>query len=346
MSNPKVSVVIPMYNTEKYIRQCLISVLSQKFQDYEVIIVDDCSSDGGIAEVERLIPHFDDRLKLIRRSKQSGCAGIPRNEGIKAAAGKYIVFLDSDDMLLPTTLMNYFEIAEATKADVLHTEKVLVFHDDGKRQFSRDKLVPAANEAGDFVEDITFETNDLTERIKRYHSKYFFWAPWGKLFRREFLLKNDITFPAMKMSEDMIFCFKCLFFAKKYVRIPQIAYIYRERQGSFMRSHSNAETEMNKWLTVIVEGITLLDEFMAKHKFFNEHLDLRYLVVDFFMKQHFDFLKNLLDSLKTYEIEYLVYRYLNKNEVKCPALTAYLFTEMRDRQKYLTDQPNANNTQY
>ena len=346
MSNPKVSVVIPMYNTEKYIRQCLISVLSQKFQDYEVIIVDDCSSDGGIAEVERLIPHFDDRLKLIRRSKQSGCAGIPRNEGIKAAAGKYIVFLDSDDMLLPTTLMNYFEIAEATKADVLHTEKVLVFHDDGKRQFSRDKLVPAANEAGDFVEDITFETNDLTERIKRYHSKYFFWAPWGKLFKRDFLLKNDITFPAMKMSEDMIFCFKCLFFAKKYVRIPQIAYIYRERQGSFMRSHSNAETEMNKWLTVIVEGITLLDEFMAKHKFFNEHLDLRYLVVDFFMKQHFDFLKNLLDSLKTYEIEYLVYRYLNKNEVKCPALTAYLFTEMRDRQKYLTDQPNANNTQY
>ena len=66
MSNPKVSVVIPMYNTEKYIRQCLISVLSQKLQDYEVIVVDDCSRDGGVAEVEKLIPHFDDRLKLIR----------------------------------------------------------------------------------------------------------------------------------------------------------------------------------------------------------------------------------------------------------------------------------------
>ena len=319
-----------MYNTEKYIRQCLISVLSQKLQDYEVIVVDDHSSDGSIAEVEKLIPHFDGRLKLIRRDKQSGCAGIPRNEGIKAANGKYIVFLDSDDMLLPTTLMNYFEIAEATKADVLHTEKVLIFHDDGKRAFSRDELVPAANEAGEFVEDITFETNDLAERIKRYHEKYFFWAPWGKLFKRDLLLRNNIIFPSMKMSEDMIFCFKCLFLAKRYVRIPQITYIYRERQGSFMRSHSDAEAEINKWMSVIVEGMNSLDEFMSKQKFFDKHLDLRYLVTDFFMKQHFEFLKNLLDSLKPHEIECLVYRYLNKNEVKCPALTSYLFTEMRN----------------
>ena len=328
-SIPKVSIIIPMYNTEKYIRQCLISILSQKFQDYEVIVVDDSSKDGSVAEVEKLIPHFEGKLNLIRRDKQSGCAGIPRNEGIRVAQGKYIVFLDSDDMLLPTTLRDYFDIAEATRADVLHTEKVLVFHDDGKRQFSRDELVPAANEAGDFVDDITVETNDLSERIKRYHEKYFFWAPWGKLFRREFLIKYNITFPSMKMSEDMIFCFKCLYLAKRYIRIPQITYIYRERQGSFMRSHSSAEAEIDKWMTVIIEGINILDDFMSGQKFFNKHLDLRYLVIDFFVKQHFDFLKNLLDSLKPHEVEYLVYRYLSKNDVKCSALTAYLFAEMK-----------------
>ena len=133
----------------------------------------------------------------------------------------------------------------------------------------------------------------------------------------------------MKMSEDMIFCFKCLYLAKRYVRIPQITYIYRERQGSFMRSHSDAETEIDKWMTVIIEGINILDDFMAEQKFFNKHLDLRYLVIDFFVKQHFDFLKNLLDSLKPHEIEYLVYRYLSKNDVKCSALTAYLFAEMK-----------------
>lgn len=327
---PKISIVIPMYNTEKYIRQCLISVLTQKFQDYEVIIVDDCSKDNSVAEVEKLTEHFDGRLKLIKRDKQSGCAGIPRNQGIKAAKGKYIVFLDSDDMLLPTTLRDYFTIAEETKADVLHTEKVLIFNDDGKREFKRDELVLAANEAGDFVEDITFENNDLAERISRYHKKFFFWPPWGKFFKRDLLIKNNITFPAMRMSEDMIFCFKCLCLAKNYVRIPQITYIYRERQGSFMRSHTDAETEMNKWLGVMVEGTNLLDEFMSRIKFFDENLDYRYLVIDFFVKQHFGFLKNLLSNLKPHEIEYLIYRYLNKNSAKTQALTAYLFAEMAD----------------
>ena len=334
MTNTKVSVIVPMYNTEKYIRQCLISVLSQKLMDFEVIVIDDCSKDNSVIEVEKLIPHFDGRLNLIRREVNSGCAGIPRNEGIKAAKGKYIVFLDSDDMLLPNTLRDYFEIAESTKADVLHTEKVLIFHDDG-REFRRDELVLAANEAGDFVEDITFETKDLIERIKRYHQKYFFWPPWGKFFRRDFLMKNNIDFPTMKMSEDMIFCFKCLALAKNYVRIPQITYIYRERQGSFMRSQSNAETEMNKWLKVIVEGFKNLDDFMANHKFFNEHLDMRYLVIDFFMKQHFEFLKNLLDSLKPHEIEYFVYKYLKKNPLDSAALIAYLFTEMKNRENVL-----------
>ena len=325
---PAVSIIIPMYNTEKYIRKCLISVLSQKFEDFEVIVVDDCSKDSSVAEVEKFLDHFDGRLKLIKRDKQSGCAGIPRNQGIKAARGKYIVFLDSDDMLLPTTLRDYVEIAEETKADVLHTEKVLVFHDDGKREFKLNELVLAANEAGDFVEDVTFETDNLAERIQRYHKKYYFWPPWGKFFRRELLTKNNIEFPAMKMSEDMIFCFKCLCLAKKYVRIPNITYIYRERQGSFMRSHNDAEIEMNKWLNVIIDGTNILDDFMSKMKFFNENLDLRYLVVDFFVKQHFEFLKNLLSSLKPHEIEYLVYRYLNSHSAKTQALNSYLFSEM------------------
>ena len=324
-TNPDVSVIIPMFNTEKYIRQCLISVLSQKLQNFEVIVVDDRSKDNSVAEVEKLIPHFDGRLKLIKREVNSGCAGIPRNDAIKLARGKYIVFLDSDDMLLPTTLRDYFEIGEATRADVLHTEKVLIFQDDG-REFKRDELVLAANETGDFVEKITFETKDLTERIKRYHQKYFFWPPWGKCFRRDFLIKNNIEFPSTKMSEDMIFCFKCLALAKNYVRIPQITYIYRERQGSFMNTKSGAEEQMNKWLKVMIEGVNILDDFMAHQKFFNKNLDSRYLVIDFFVKQHFEFLKNLLDSLKPYEIEYLVYRYLKSNPGDSEALLAYLFS--------------------
>ena len=90
MIEPQISVIIPMYNAEKYIRQCLISVLASKFKNYEVLVVDDCSTDNSVAEVRKLLPHFDGRLKLLSTEKNSGGAGIPRNIGIKNAAGKYV----------------------------------------------------------------------------------------------------------------------------------------------------------------------------------------------------------------------------------------------------------------
>ena len=72
MSEPKISVIIPLFNAERFIRQCLISVLASKFTDYEVIVVDDCSTDNSVAEVEKLLPHFDGRLKILSTEKKFG----------------------------------------------------------------------------------------------------------------------------------------------------------------------------------------------------------------------------------------------------------------------------------
>ena len=69
---PVISVIIPMYNSEIYIRQCLVSVLTQKLQDFEAIVIDDCSTDGSIGEVEKLMPHFDGRLQLLKRDTNAG----------------------------------------------------------------------------------------------------------------------------------------------------------------------------------------------------------------------------------------------------------------------------------
>ena len=121
MHEPKISVIIPLYNAEKYIRQCLISVLSSKFKDYEVLVVDDCSTDNSVAEVKKLMPHFDGRLKLLSTEKNSGGAGIPRNVGMQNAVGVYIIFVDADDFILPTSLGDFFELAEEFNADVVHT---------------------------------------------------------------------------------------------------------------------------------------------------------------------------------------------------------------------------------
>lgn len=100
---PAISVIIPVYNAEKYIQQCLSSILIQTFQDYEVIVVDDCSTDDSIKIIELMMPIFKDKLKLIKRSKNSGSPAIPRNIGMRCSRGKYISFIDNDDVFTKNT---------------------------------------------------------------------------------------------------------------------------------------------------------------------------------------------------------------------------------------------------
>ena len=179
----KISVIIPCYNAEKFIRQCLISILASKFTDYEVIIVDDCSTDKTLAEVKNISEHFGERLKIISTKKNSGGAGIPRNLGIKNSVGKYITFVDNDDMIFPTTLQNFFDVAENFNADVVHTEKTFIFNDFGDGKFNRADLLLQSDEPHDsLVEEITVETKNLSERIEKYIAGKFFWLPWGKFY--------------------------------------------------------------------------------------------------------------------------------------------------------------------
>ena len=99
MKNPAISVIIPMYNVERYVGECLDSVLLQTFQDFEVIVVDDCSTDNSVEVVNSYVPKFDGRLRLISMEKNTGGGGKPRNRGIELACGEYVQFLDADDFM-------------------------------------------------------------------------------------------------------------------------------------------------------------------------------------------------------------------------------------------------------
>ena len=134
--NPEISIVMPMYNMEKYIGECLDSVLSQTFQNYEVIIVDDCSTDKSCEIVESYKPKFGGKLQLIRSEKNSGYPGIPRNKGIDISKGKYICFLDSDDAFINTALEELYNTAEEFQADVIHCERYFFVQDE---DFTTDK---------------------------------------------------------------------------------------------------------------------------------------------------------------------------------------------------------------
>ncbi len=327
MATCAVSVVIPMYNAEKFIRQCLISVLASKFQDYEVLTVDDCSTDNSVAEVEKLLPHFDGRLKILSTDKNSGGAGVPRNIGIKNAAGKYVTFIDNDDMILPTALGDFFDAAEKFNADVVYAEKHFIFSD---KFAGNDLKVRFFGAIEDLVDAPVLESADIRERIHHSISEQFFYLPWSKLYSRNFLLENKIEFPQMRFSEDLTFSFKCLCLAKNYLRIPQITNIRRERKSSTGKMIIDSQDGVRLWLKILFANVAILDEFMSNLEFFKASPDCQREVLKFCGDVHFDMIKNLFQGLEPYEVQKIFYDELQNPELNQNGknlVAAYLYAE-------------------
>ena len=323
MNEVKISVIIPMYNAERFIRQSLISVLASKFTDYEVLVVDDCSTDSSVAECKKLLPHFNGRLKILSTEKNSGGAGVPRNIGIKNSSGKYITFLDADDFFLPTALGNFFDAAEKFQADVVHTEKFFAFNDTGESNFQREDLQLKKYERGEPVDAPLLEPDDLRGRLQRCIDGKFIWTPWGKFYRREFLIQNKIYFPDMRLTEDLVFCFNCLCVAKNYLRVPDVTNIYRMNSQSVSKKVMASRDGVKLWLSSISEGIARIEKFFDDRELF-------WLAEKFLIPAYFDMIRNLFTTVKPYEVPQIFL-----DELQNPALdshgrdlvAAYLFAE-------------------
>ena len=320
-----VSVIIPMYNAEKYIEECLTSLVNQTLKNFEVIVVDDCSTDHSLAVAKKTIPLFatqNIKFSIITFSKNSGCPGIPRNVTIDFAKGKYVYFLDSDDFLDETVLEEFYKVAEEFVADVVHAQKSFKYAEiNGKFENQLINL-----DKGKFLEKPTLETFDIDERIKNFVEKNYNTLVWNKFFRREFLLENNIKFPAITVSEDFIFSLMCLTCAKNYVRIPFIGHHYRKRAGSMTNSSATTATASLN----LVEGVYVLDSFMKRQKFFIDNPKYRYLIIDAFNL----ILSNLIFKHIFFEMDLEagdIYSFYCKdiftvNPQKNIPLTAYLFT--------------------
>ena len=160
--------------------------------------------------------------------------GAARNTGIQNAQGDYIVFVDSDDEILPDMLGKMLGVAKKYNADVVHDTKYFIpmLDEDGNfpLQMIDDsiRLFPVSgNASGEGWAEITRLTDDLSVRLEDWKNRRISWNIFSKMFSRTFLLNNNIHFADMKFAEDMVFCFECLFKAKNYVMIPEANYVYR-----------------------------------------------------------------------------------------------------------------------
>ena len=321
---PAVSVIIPMYNAEKYLEECLQSLLNQTLKNIEIILVDDCSTDNSLEIAKNFIPKFEAENKnfvIIKFAQRSGCPGIPRNVALNTAKGKYIFFMDSDDFLSDDALEVFYNAAESFNADVVDAYITFEYKEiNGKFQ-----QIFSMKKNSDHIKTPMLETSDIAKRVENIIGIKYFTAVWSKFFRRDFLIKNDIKFPAMTITEDLIFTFQSIVLAKNYVRIPFIGYFYR----IYSDSTSKIPRDIKRGSLDFIEGVNCLDQFMQSQKFFIENPKYQYRMLDFFNQWFSDkiFKSVFFDMNLTVEEVYDFYRkeIFSNNLQKNIPLTAYLF---------------------
>lgn len=216
MSNPAVSVAVAVYNTAPYLRACLDSVLSQDLTDLELICVDDGSTDESPQILEEY-SRRDPRVRVIRQSNL-GLAST-RNTALAHVNGRYLLHIDSDDMLRPGALSMLVEAIEQTGADFIVFQHIMF---DDQHEFD--------NWYYDFDRWNLEPKTTLEQRLEILHYHY----TWSKFFRVEFLKRHEIRFPDGLQFDDNLYHWQVLLAAQKVVILPEKLYKYRIRPGSLV----------------------------------------------------------------------------------------------------------------
>lgn len=215
----KISLIIPIYNAEKYLAECLASVKAQSFGDFECLCVNDGSTDASAQIIEKLAQK-DPRFCLINQ-KNCGCS-MARNKGIEVAQGEYLAFLDQDDLLHPQALETLFYLIEKYKSDVAAFE-----YQNVAENFKLERVEPV-------------DLNALQERVIENLWDDFFdkrkgasIVIWTKLYKKEAV--KDLWFPQnVQPAEDTIYTLQVIHKAKKMVKTDKPLLFYRDSATSVM----------------------------------------------------------------------------------------------------------------
>lgn len=248
--NKKISVIIPTYNTEQYIKECIDSVLNQTYQNFEIIVVNDGSTDNTL---EVLANIKTDKLKVIT-IKNSG-QGYARNMALKEATGDYIMFLDSDDYIENVTFELAIKRIEEDKSDLVYFDyKFLQMLDMTFAYTSKDK----------FLNQKILRNEDCLNILTIPH--YF---TVNKLYRKSFLIDNECKYGEGYIYEDVEFWVKVALSAKTISIIHSPLYIVRTNGKSTTRSNRNTGRHVNGFLKAYDSTIKLVNNEKAKYLFLN-----------------------------------------------------------------------------
>lgn len=216
----KISIIIPVYNSEKYLRQCLDSVLAQTYTDFEALLIDDGSTDGSGAICDEYAAR-DARFKVFH--KENGGVSSARNLGIDNAQGEWICFVDSDDLIQIDFLKNFK--VETIDADLYIQGFTLIDEQNNsiiKKIETEDKL---SLEIGIILERLEMKTNIIE-------------TPWSKLFKTDFLKKHNIYFDELLSNgEDHLFVLKYFQYVRSVFLSDAVGYMYNRFENATSLIH-------------------------------------------------------------------------------------------------------------
>lgn len=230
--NPEVSVIVPAYNAKAYIERAIDSVLSQTFKNFEIIVVDDASTDETVETLKKI---HDPRLKVICQQHNGG-AGAARNRALEAAIGDWIAVLDSDDWYAPERLERLLDFAKETQADMVADDLYII--EDGEAE-PRTTMIQYHDPSIIDILAISPTSFVLSDIEGRKGLALGFSKP---LFRRKLLVDNNITYkPEITVTQDFWLDLDCLIRGAKFLLLPEPYYYYRSREGALTTSTNKIE---------------------------------------------------------------------------------------------------------
>lgn len=238
--NPIISIIVPVYNVEEYLQRCIDSILNQSFKNFELILVNDGSTDNSLKICKEYLLN-DQRVKII--NKENGGLSSARNAGINIAKGRYIGFVDSDDWINKEMYKILYELCEKNNSDIAECRYTVTTGNEMNLDNSSNLITILNNE----------------EAIKSLYTNtsYGSVVSWNKLYRCE--LFKDIKFPEGKLNEDQFTTYKLYYKSNKIVSIDKVLYYYFQSTKSIMRSEFT------------LKKLDAIEAIESSHKFFEEN---------------------------------------------------------------------------
>lgn len=270
---PKVSVILPIFNVEKYLPNALKSLEEQTLEDLEIICINNGSSDSS-QEIVNDFQKNNPRIVSISHAPRS--IGAARNEGLSIATGEYIAFLDPDDTFNPEALKLLYE--KATK-QTPNIDTILYSYQKMNEKYKPlDEIVSVTEHIGKPGEPFTWRK--IKPKVFGIDGK--FWAGWTKFVNTNFLRKHDIKFSDCSLCEDHIFTLKSLLKAKTLGYIDEPIYNYMVRQNSASRKKDPTDDNLMV-LDVFQEIKTLLESMKLQEKLKAEFQNYIKTIEDFML---------------------------------------------------------------